>query len=311
MAKFVAVLALGGTLAGTCLAGKTMKWEEVPEAVRATILANGGVAGQAVDLENGKKDSKAIYEAGIKDKDGSTADLVVKADGKLVETKHDDAADRAEELANQAKGAMKFSHSREITNPYLPLAKLKQDILEGTEAGKKIHIERTARPDKHKTFTIGNQTIDALVVEDREIEDGALAEVATDYFAQDDAGTVYYLGEDVDEYTNGKITGHEGAWLFGKDTQNPGVVLPGHPKIGDKFKTEDVSKDINEDDEVISLSEDVIVPAGTYQNCVKVREHLADGTTEYKYYAKGVGVVREIPSVGDVRLKSHTNKPAR
>ena len=307
----MAVLSLGGILASTCLAGKTLKWEEVPKAVRTTILSNGGVAGQPVDLENGKKDSKAIYEAGIKDKDGSVADLVVAADGKLIETKHDDAADRAEELANQTKGAMKFSHPREITNPYLPLAKLKQDILEGTEAGKKIHIERTARPDKHKSFTLGNQTVEALVVEDREIEDGVLAEVATDYFAQDDAGTVYYLGEDVDEYTNGKITGHEGAWLFGKDTQHPGVVLPGHPKIGDKFKTEDVSKDINEDDEVISLSEDVIVPAGTYQNCIKVREHLADGTTEYKYYAKGVGVVREIPSVGDVRLKSHTNKSTR
>jgi hypothetical protein len=43
---------------------------------------------------------------------------------------------------------------------------------------------------------------------------------------------------------------------------------------------------------------------------VKVAEHLADGTTEYKYNAKGVGVVREVPSVGDVRLKSHTTGPA-
>jgi len=42
-----------------------------------------------------------------------------------------------------AAGA-KFSHPRDITNPYLPLANLKQDILEGTEDGKKIHIERTA-----------------------------------------------------------------------------------------------------------------------------------------------------------------------
>lgn len=311
VAKFTAVLALGSAMAGICFAGKAVKWADVPEPVRTTVLANGGVAGQSVDIENGKKDGKAIYEAGIKDKDGSVADLVVTEDGKLVETKHDDAADRAEELAESSKKAMKFSHPRDITNPYLPLAKLKQDILEGTEGGKKVHIERTLMPNKHKTFTIGNQTIEALAMEDREFEDGALAEVATDYFAQDDAGTVYYLGEDVDEYTNGKVTGHEGAWLLGKDTEKPGVILPGHPKIGDKFKTEDVSKEISEDDEVISLSEDVIVPAGSYQNCVKVREHLSDGTTEFKYYAKGVGVVREIPSVGDVRLKSHTNKSGR
>jgi hypothetical protein len=309
MAKFVTVLALGGTMASACFAGEAMKWKDLPEAVRTTIIANGGMADQSVDLENGKKNGMAIYEAGIKDKNGNVSDLVVTEDGKLVDTKHDDAADRAREMADRAKKAMKFSHPRDITNPYLPLATLKQDILEGSEDGKNVHIERTVMPDKRKTFKIGSQLIEALVVEDRELEDGALAEVATDYFAQDDAGTVYYLGEDVDEYRNGKITSHEGSWLLGKDTRKPGVILPGDPEVGDKFKTEDVSKDINEDDEVVSVSEDVIVPAGTYQNCVKVREHLADGTTEYKYYAKGVGVVREVPSVGDVRLKSHSTRP--
>ena len=66
-----------------------------------------------------------------------------------------------------------------------------------------------------------------------------------------------------------------------------------------------------EDDEVISVSESVTVPAGSYKDCVKVKEMLADGTTEYKYYAKGVGVVRETPAVGDVLLKSHTTKTTK
>src|SRR5205823_3707282 len=130
----------------TGFAGHAMKWSELPEAVRATILANGGVAGQAVDRENGKIKGKTVYEAGVKDKDGSIADLVITEDGKLVETKHDDAADRTQERTPAAKGkkvssAMKFSHPREITNPYLPLAYLKQDILEGSEGGMKIRIE--------------------------------------------------------------------------------------------------------------------------------------------------------------------------
>jgi len=206
---------------------------------------------------------------------------------------------------------LKFSHPRDITNPYLPLASLKQDILEGTEGGKKTRVERTLMPDKHKTFQIGSQMVDALVMEDRVFVNGELEEVALDYFAQDDSGTVFYLGEDVDEYTGGKVTNHEGAWLLGKDTQIPGVILPANPKIGDKFKTEDVSKDINESDEVVSVSETVTVPAGTYQNCVKVKEILADGTTEYKYYAKGVGAVRETPSDGDELLTSHNGVPAK
>ena len=281
--------------------------------VRDTILAHGGKAGQAVDRENGKIGGKTVYEAGVKDKDGSIADLVITEDGKLVEIKHDDAADRAAEQSKTAKGekvsaAMKFSHPRDITNPLLPLAYLKQDILEGTEGGMKVRIERTILPNKHKTFKIAGQTVEALVMEDREIKNGELEEVTLDYFAQDDEGTVYYLGEDVDEYEHGKIKGHSGAWLLGKDTKNPGVIIPAHPKVGDKFKSEDVNKEIHEDDEVVAVGETVSVPAGTYENCVKVKEVLADGEVEYKFYAPGVGVVREVPAGGDMVLISHKTR---
>jgi hypothetical protein len=304
------LIAALAALASRALAGDTKKWEEVPEAVRSTILANGGKAGP-VDLESGKIHGHAVYEAPGKDKAGHDVDLVVTDDGKLVKTKDDDAADRAKEQAAGAKKALanlKFSQPREIKHPYLPLATLKQDVLEGKEGGKTVRIERTVKPDLHKTFQFGKQTVDALVVEDREFEDGQVSEVVLDYFAQSDDGTVLYLGEEVDEFKNGKVVSHEGSWMLGKDTKVPGVILPAHPKVGDRFKSEDVSKQITEEDEVISLSETVTVPAGTYQNCIKVKERLADGTTEYKYYAAGVGVVREVPAEGDVLLKSHTTK---
>jgi len=305
-----ALSALTGALSSSsnCFAGQRQKWEQVPEAVRATILANGGTKEGRLDKEGEKINGMVVYEAVGKDKKGKEVDLVITEDGKLAMTKDDDAADRAAEQAASAKKALanlKFSHPRDINNPFLPMGTLKQDILEGKEGDAKIRIERTAKPDLHKTFKIGKQTVEALVVEDRELEDGEVAEVALDYFAQADDGTVLYLGEDVDEYKNGKVIGHSGSWMLGKDTKKPGVILPGNPKVGDKFKSEDVSKEIHEDDEVLSLAETVKTPAGTYENCIKVREKLADGSTEYKFYAKGVGVVREQPPVGDVLLKSH------
>jgi hypothetical protein len=255
----------------------------------------------------------AIYEAGVKDKNGNIADLVITEDGKLIETKHDDDSNspQAATAPNEGKKispTMKFSHPRDITNPLLPLAYLRQDILEGTESGAKVRVERRVLPKKHKTFTIAGQTVDALVMEDREFKNGELEEVTLDYFAQDDEGNVYYLGEDVNEYQNGKVASHEGAWLLGRDTETPGLIIPAHPKIGDKFISENVNKEIHEDDEVVSVSEKVSVPSGTYENCVKVREKLVDGTTEYKYYAPGVGVVREVPSVGDEVLISHKTR---
>jgi hypothetical protein len=196
----------------------------------------------------------------------------------------------------------KFSHPREITNPYLPLASLRQDVLQN----QRLRVERTARPEVRKTFPAGGQAIAALAVEDREFDaDGNLTEATLDYFAQADGGGVYYLGEDVDEYSHGKITGHGGAWLLGKDTQTPGLIMPVHPKVGDRFKSEDAAPITWEKDEVVSTSETAAEPAGTFHNCVKIKEVTSDGDTEYKLYAPGVGCVEEIEAEGGLPLVSH------
>src|SRR5213593_416395 len=147
MAGLAALLAT--TLLSNSFAGQPKKWEDVPEAVRATILANGGKVG-SVDKEGAKIDGKVVYEAVGKDKDGKEVDLVVNEDGKLVMTKDDDAADKAKEEAASARkwlASLRFSHPRDINNPYLPLASLKQDILEGKEGAKTVRIERTMKPD--------------------------------------------------------------------------------------------------------------------------------------------------------------------
>jgi hypothetical protein len=132
----------------------------------------------------------------------------------------------ADPAGNPPPDTPRFSHPWGITNPYLPLASLKQDILE--------RIERTIRPERRRTFQIYHQTVEALTVEDREFKHGQLTEVAFDYVAQADDGTVHYLGEDVDEYH--KVVSHSGAWLFGKDTPRMGVLMLAHPQVGDKFR---------------------------------------------------------------------------
>jgi hypothetical protein len=125
--------------------------------VRAAVLANGGQAA-SVDLESEKIGGKAVYEAVGKDKAGKEVNLVITEDGKLAQMKYDGAAEKAQEDAAAAKKAekafakVKFSHPRDITNPYLPLTSLKQDILEGKEGSKELRIERTIKPELRKTF---------------------------------------------------------------------------------------------------------------------------------------------------------------
>jgi hypothetical protein len=238
-------------------------------------------------------DSKDITEVNV---DAVTGD-VISADK---ESPADESKETDEDAQTDPK---KFSDPREITNPYLPLASLKQDILQNGEE----RVERTAKPEVQKTFRIGKQTVEALAVEDREYSSsGELIEATLDYFAQDDDGNVYYLGEDVDEYKNGIISGHGGAWLFGKETQKLGLLMPAHPKIGDTFKSEDAAPITWEADEVVSLSETATVPAGTFQNCLKIKEQASDGDTEYKLYAPGVGCVEEIEGRNPLPLKSHS-----
>ena len=201
---------------------------------------------------------------------------------------------------SNSASAPQFSHPLAITNSYLPLASLKQDILEGTEKGKPLRVERTVKPGS-KTFSINGHNVEALIMEDREFINGQIEEVTLDYFAQDDDGNVYYLGEDVDNYKDGKVVAHEGAWLYGKDTQKLGTIMPAHPRVGQKFRAEDVGKVTVEKDVVVSLSEKVTVPAGKFENCLKIRETNSDGETEEKLFAPGIGAVKE----EDLLLKSH------
>ncbi|HYL72623.1 MAG TPA: hypothetical protein VEU96_00370 [Bryobacteraceae bacterium] len=71
------------------------------------------------------------------------------------------------------------------------------------------------------TDTVLNETkmvdgVETRVIEDRETKNGQLIELTRDYYAIDSAtNDVYYFGEDVDVYKNGKVAGHGGSWLSG------------------------------------------------------------------------------------------------
>ena len=198
-----------------------------------------------------------------------------------------------------------FTGPTTITNAHLPLGSLTQDVLEGTEGGATSRVIRTRLPGT-RAFSFNGQQVQAIIVSDTVYTNGQLSEVALDYFAQSDNGDVYYFGEDVDEYVNGQVVNHDGTWHLGVDTDTPGLFLPATPKVGDKFRSEDVPGITRENDEVIAIEESVTVPAGSYQHCVKVREILSDGAVEYKLYAPGAGVVKEIPEDGVVNLQSHS-----
>ncbi len=152
-------------------------------------------------------------------------------------------------------------------------------------------------------ITVLNETkkvdgVETRIVEERESEKGKLVEVSRNYFAISKKDkTVYYFGEDVDMYdkTGTKITGHGGSWLAGVGKNKPGIMMPGDPKVGDKFYQEVAPKVAMDRAEIVSMTATLKVPAGTMKNVLKTFETSAVETNakEYKYYAKGIGLLKD------------------
>jgi uncharacterized membrane protein YkoI len=133
------------------------------------------------------------------------------------------------------------------------------------------------------------------IIEEREEKDGQPLEVSRNYFAIDKGtGDVYYFGEDVDEYKDGKVFGHEGGWLAGADGAKFGLMMPGQIKVGDKFYQEIAPKTAMDRAEIVSLDEKVETPAGKYDKCLHVKETTPlEKDVGHKWYAPGVGLVRD------------------
>jgi hypothetical protein len=134
------------------------------------------------------------------------------------------------------------------------------------------------------------------IVEERETKSGKLEEVSRNYFAFDKAaGNIYYFGEDVDTYdAKGNITGHEGSWLAGVNGAKFGLMMPGRPQVGARYYQEVAPGVALDRAEVVSLTEKVKVPAGTFKDCLKTRESsgLEKGIEE-KLFAPGVGLLKD------------------
>ncbi len=143
--------------------------------------------------------------------------------------------------------------------------------------------------------------VECRVIEERETKKGKLVELSRNYFAiSKRTNSVYYFGEDVDEYKDGKVVGHSGSWLSGTDGAKFGLMMPGVPLLKGRFYQEVAPKVAQDRAEIIALGVSIKTPAGEFKNCIKMQETtpLEPKTKEYKVYAPGVGLAQD----GDLKL---------
>jgi hypothetical protein len=188
-----------------------------------------------------------------------------------------------------------------IDNRYWPMRRGERWLYEGSGDGTKARsqVRVTGR-----TKRLANG-VRARALRDAAREHGRLVEVAFEWYAQDEAGSVWYLAEDVMEPVRGKLRRVDG-WEAGVDGAQPGVVMPDAPAVGMRFRQQHYARKNADRSKILSLEEPVMVPSGQFNDVLMLRETtpLEPRASEYKLYAPRVGLVltQEV-SGGSARLE--------
>ncbi len=191
-----------------------------------------------------------------------------------------------------------------IDNPYLPMTPGTTMVYEN-EIG-----------DELITVTVTDQTVEILGVEcvvvrdtvyegatylgNGQVDGGALVEDTWDWFAQDNAGNVWYFGEHSREYEEGQLVSLEGSWTAGVDGAKPGIVMLADPMEFDMYRQEFLLGEA-EDMALVTDTEAEEVVLG-YAGELETDEWtpIEPDVHENKYYAEDIGLILETnPETGE------------
>jgi hypothetical protein len=181
-----------------------------------------------------------------------------------------------------------------IDNPFNPLIPGTTYVYEGnTSAG----LEHNEVAVTHNTKVILGVTCTEVL--DTVSIGGELTERTLDWFAQDKDGNVWYFGENSEELSGGLVVDLGGSFTAGVDGAQPGIIMKAHPAVGDFYRQEFLLDEAEDLAEVLSLSESVVVPAGSFSDCLETKETEAIDPTalEHKFYAAGVGNILTVDLV--------------
>jgi hypothetical protein len=178
-----------------------------------------------------------------------------------------------------------------IDNPYLPLAVGSSWRYEGTDdEGATEVVEITVLDETRPVMGVTTR-----VVRDRVTVDGELVEDTLDWYAQDATGNVWYFGEEVKDYEDGRVVSTAGSWEAGVDGALPGIAMPASPRPGETFRQEYFAGEAEDMFEILAVDASIDTPTGTFTDALLTRDWtpLEPGVAEEKLYVAGIGKVAE------------------
>jgi hypothetical protein len=186
--------------------------------------------------------------------------------------------------------------STTIDNPYFPLVPGTRFIYEATTADGR---ERNVVEVTADTKTV--MAVATRVVHDVVLVDGKAEEETFDWYAQDTAGNVWYFGE-ATKALGGPTVDTSGSFEAGRDGALPGIVMPGHPMVGDHYRQEYYQGEAEDTGKILSLTGNESTPFTGPRSALLVTEDINPldpaAAVENKYYAEGVGLLVTVQVTG-------------
>jgi hypothetical protein len=199
-----------------------------------------------------------------------------------------------EEIMANAYDRDNFGNSTRIDNRFFPQQPGRQLVFRGTTTEGKETIPHRV------IFTVTDLTkeidgVRSVVLWERDYSSGELVEAEIAFFAQDDDGNVWQLGEYPEEYEEGKIIASP-LWIHGLQGAKAGLTMRAVPKTGTSSYSLGWGPAVGFNDraKVTKTGIKTCVPRGCYGNVLLTSEFNPDepGKYQLKYYAQGVGNVR-------------------
>ena len=198
------------------------------------------------------------------------------------------------QAASVAFDKSNFHNPLKIDNKYLPLIPGTTMIYNGTSDG----------DPTRDVFVITNDTKEIAGITTRVIHDDGYVkndheETTNDWFAQDDSGNVWYMGEYTTDLSN--KGSHEGSWEAGVKGAKAGIVMEAEPKVGNTYNQEFAKGSAEDKGTILSLNETLCVPYGCFSNVLKTKDFspLEPDIVENKYYAQNIGEIKAISVKGE------------
>jgi hypothetical protein len=182
------------------------------------------------------------------------------------------------------------------TNPYFPLKPGMQWVRGGSTlvGGREVPYQVISTMSDVIRVIDGVPAIAAL---DESEDAGEIAQVGLDYLALDKDGNVWLVGGYTEDYEGGEFTNTEDHWLGASDGSTVGVLAPVDVTLSTPFWC--IGGDSGENPSVgfpVEVGVSDCVSFGCYDEIRVVQEgETGAPDNEHKYYAPGVGVVRNVP----------------